>query len=388
MGDREISIRVNIKTPIWTGDIDAKSYTIQTTGMVGSLRWWTETLIRALGKFACDPTGDSRCPKEEKTDKVQKKEKYCPACLIFGATGRRRIFRLDITGGMKVPFDVPINIRPSSRTHGWYFGPGVIGTLNMKIIPLDENFDENLILFPLLIASKLGAIGAKTQHGYGVVELEDLPKNLSLNNFKTALEKLSEVSIKRDESNNPVFPSLKDMFFAKVQFSSKDDDWWQEVDGLKNNRQNEEKIRNRQNEEKIRKCLQHGFVPIGPVIRNWLRYSKEGKKIWGGNDTKLEEWLFGTAKKQATKINISCAYKVGQDLWEVRIWGWLPEKRPDSFDRISFLSTLKNALERDDSGFRSLFGTKLEKSQLVTWILKANTSIEQFIDDMLRGAEK
>jgi len=381
VGYREMSVRVNIKTPIWTGDVDTKSYTIQTTGIVGSLRWWTETLIRALGKFACDPTGDSRCPKEEKTDKVQKKEKYCPACLIFGATGRRRIFRLDITGGMKVPFHESINIRPFGRTHGWYFGPGVIGTLNMEIIPLDENFDENLILFPLLVASKLGAIGAKTQHGYGVVELEGL-SNLSLNNFKTALEKLSEVSIKRDESNNPVFPNLKDMFFAKVQFSSKDDDWWQEMDGLKNNYRNE---------EKIRICLQHGFVPIGPVIRNWLRYSKQGKKIWGGNDTKLEEWLFGTAKKQATKINISCAYKVGQDLWEVRIWGWLPEKRSDSFDRISFLSKLKSALESDDFGFRSLFGTKvkkIEKSQLVTWILKANTGIEQFIDDMLRGTEK
>lgn len=34
--------RLKIKTPLWTGDIDTKSDLLQTTGIMGSLRWWME----------------------------------------------------------------------------------------------------------------------------------------------------------------------------------------------------------------------------------------------------------------------------------------------------------------------------------------------------------
>ncbi|HCF37538.1 MAG TPA: type III-B CRISPR module RAMP protein Cmr1, partial [Thermosipho africanus] len=38
-------MNLQIKTPIWTGDVDSKSDIIRSTGIVGSLRWWTETLL-------------------------------------------------------------------------------------------------------------------------------------------------------------------------------------------------------------------------------------------------------------------------------------------------------------------------------------------------------
>ncbi|WP_228369053.1 MULTISPECIES: type III-B CRISPR module RAMP protein Cmr1 [Pseudothermotoga] len=53
------------KTPIWTGNIDSKSDTIQPTGIMGSLRWWTEDLLRGMNDFACDPTGKTICPGDE-----------------------------------------------------------------------------------------------------------------------------------------------------------------------------------------------------------------------------------------------------------------------------------------------------------------------------------
>lgn len=87
-------LNLQAKTPIWTGDIDIKSDLVQATGIIGSLRWWFEAILRAMGKYSCDPTSENnRCPKEEGN-----KKHYCHACLIFGATGIRRLFIVpDIT---------------------------------------------------------------------------------------------------------------------------------------------------------------------------------------------------------------------------------------------------------------------------------------------------
>ncbi len=78
-------------TPLWTGDIDSKSNVLQPTGIMGSLRWWTEIILRGMDKFICDPTTDDRCPQRDENSKI---EKYCSACLIFGATGLRRLFKI------------------------------------------------------------------------------------------------------------------------------------------------------------------------------------------------------------------------------------------------------------------------------------------------------
>ena len=42
---------LQIKTPLWTGDIDAKSKRIRATGFMGSLRWWAEALLRGHEPF-------------------------------------------------------------------------------------------------------------------------------------------------------------------------------------------------------------------------------------------------------------------------------------------------------------------------------------------------
>ncbi|WP_081706823.1 MULTISPECIES: type III-B CRISPR module RAMP protein Cmr1 [Pseudothermotoga] len=65
MSGGDIVIQIQAKTPIWTGNIDSKSDTIQPTGIMGSLRWWTEDLLRGMNDFACDPTGKTICPGDE-----------------------------------------------------------------------------------------------------------------------------------------------------------------------------------------------------------------------------------------------------------------------------------------------------------------------------------
>ncbi|MGC8876850.1 type III-B CRISPR module RAMP protein Cmr1 [Thermus sp.] len=50
-------------TDIWTGDEERRGDRLVPTGLMGSLRWWFEVLVRGLGGKACDPTLDGvRCP--------------------------------------------------------------------------------------------------------------------------------------------------------------------------------------------------------------------------------------------------------------------------------------------------------------------------------------
>jgi len=364
-----MNVKVRTLTPIWTGDVDSKSNSIRSTGIIGSLRWWTEAILRGMGKFACDPTEDGRCP-----DSEPNKTKYCPACLIFGATGIRRLFRLEISGGTKVFDGRPINIKPKGRNKGWFLGSGVVGEIDFKIVPLDKDFDSNLVLFPLAIAAKWGGIGAKTQHGYGVVELENID-DLKFENFQNALnrivssERLNNLGIQEREGQNDALPNIEKMFFAKVKFEVKNDDWWKEVDGINSDKNN----------PRIIKWVKTNSVPISPAIKNWLRFG-DGKKLWqtgdSNNDREIENWLFGKINqdKSASKINISCAYKIGDNTWEFRIWGWIPERAerelPEEFDRNNFLETLKKALNDNDSvtiPWNKLLGDKTGDHKLVVW---------------------
>ncbi len=80
--------RLIAQTDLWTGDVDGKGERVIPTGLLGSIRWWCEVLVRGLGGAACDPTdGDSRCPKD-----VQR----CPVCELFGCTGWARKFRFEV----------------------------------------------------------------------------------------------------------------------------------------------------------------------------------------------------------------------------------------------------------------------------------------------------
>jgi len=82
---REYTVKIKPLTRIWTGDENRENTTLRETGIIGSLRWWYEALIRGLGGTACDPT-NTEC----------KEENHCDACELFGCTGWARKFRLEI----------------------------------------------------------------------------------------------------------------------------------------------------------------------------------------------------------------------------------------------------------------------------------------------------
>ncbi|MDI6864143.1 MULTISPECIES: type III-B CRISPR module RAMP protein Cmr1 [Thermodesulfovibrio] len=382
----ESLLLLKLITPIWTGDIDLKSDFIRSTGIIGSLRLWTEVILRGMDYYICDPTSDNRCP-----EKINNDLAYCPACLIFGATGIRRLFRMEINGiDIKKVFEGEvINIRPSGRNRGWYLGNGLIGNAALRVTTLDREGDDILLILPLSIAAKWGAIGAKTQHGYGVVSLVN-EQQLNIETFINSLEKILgeerlkrlNIEKKRRSTDNNTLPNLREMFFAKVQFSVNEANWWEEIDGIKQalepkNKKGEidQKLKEK-NYQILKAWYNSGSVPIAPAIKNWLRYG-DGRTLWQTQNNiinhHIENWLFGTArdKKSVSKINISCAYLKNDNQWEFRIWGWIPsQENPSGFNKQSFLENLKNSLNGKGSiniPWTNLLGNHIGEHKLLDW---------------------
>ncbi|WXG39264.1 MAG: type III-B CRISPR module RAMP protein Cmr1 [Candidatus Freyarchaeum deiterrae] len=411
---------LDIKTPIWTGDIDSKSNSLKSTGIMGSIRWWVEAILRGMYNFACDPIDDNpqsltkRCP----TTKENNREisQYCSACLIFGATGMRKLFRLHIEGGHEIFNDRPIKIMPKGRTGGWYLGSGLGGEINLDIISLDKDFDKSLISVPLTITAKLGAIGARTQNGYGIVELKEFPE-IKIEDFKNSVGKITDttrlaklkIDVRKEvrQENCISLPNIKEMFFAKIQFEA-DNDWWKEVDGIEERGQTGDRdyYEGCANDARMHKWIDSGSVPIVPAIKNWLRYGY-GKSLWQTGDRNkdriIDKWLFGTIRndKTASKVIISCAYLVSNNIWEFRIWGWIPENSlPDEFDRENFLDSLNKSLDGKGSAklpWKNIFGNGTKEHRLSVWreynssrdtVKSGEEGIDNYLGSLLSGGRK
>ena len=85
MEDAERTYQLTAKTDLWTGDADRKGGHLITTGLLGSIRWWFEVLVRGLNGHACDPTR-TQCEGRS----------HCVVCELFGCTGWARKFRFEV----------------------------------------------------------------------------------------------------------------------------------------------------------------------------------------------------------------------------------------------------------------------------------------------------
>lgn len=132
---------------IWTGSIqlDNNENELRTahdrfiqTGLLGSIRWWFEVVIRGLGGEACDPS-NSKC-----TD-----SNHCVVCELFGCTGWARKFGFQV-------FDDDNSIQMSQITKDTIF--------KLQFTSLRPINDEEWALLDLTlhIVSEFGAIGGKT----------------------------------------------------------------------------------------------------------------------------------------------------------------------------------------------------------------------------------
>lgn len=162
--------RLKALTDLWTGDAAGKEQRTISIGLLGSIRWWFEVLVRGLGGTPCDPSdGGNRCPDQQ--------GKRCAVCELFGSTGWARKFRFEVrdASGVVVKGQIKRNT-----------------AFTFRFTPLRPIAAEEWTLLDLTIRliAEYGAIGGKTvlkpsdevargglphHHDYGIVKVEKRP---------------------------------------------------------------------------------------------------------------------------------------------------------------------------------------------------------------------
>ncbi|WP_347242801.1 type III-B CRISPR module RAMP protein Cmr1, partial [Thermogutta sp.] len=142
-------------TDIWTGDADQSGDRLIPTGLIGSIRWWFEVLVRGLGGKACDPAAPPvRCPDRE--------GKHCVVCELFGCTGWARKFRLMVLAENGQVIQNLMVLGENGQAIQNQIQAGQIFTL--RFLPLRPIRDEEWCLLDatLRLIADYGAIGGKT----------------------------------------------------------------------------------------------------------------------------------------------------------------------------------------------------------------------------------
>ncbi len=340
-----MEITLKTLTPLWTGGVDCQSDRLHETGIIGSLRWWYEAIVRGLGEDACDPTA--------RTGRCQD-NRHCVACDLFGCTGWARRFRLQLdTGRLAYPQQGKrgLHFKPPGRNTGWYYGAGQLavddtGTGGQLIVLRDEAYGvANEILTTMQLATNRGGIGARTQHGYGVVRVQATRDGEPIQADPAAFLAHHSVGARYHDP----LPALTDFFFARFQLvANSPDQWWTRTDHHKDHLLGA-------SADTLQKWAggEFGPVQIASAVKSQLRYGSNAFATRWGN----ERYIFGQIKpRRKAKINISAAYQ-DERRWTFRIWGWLPRDRTN-FNRAVFLNDLHTVLRSQDF-WLAVFGRPL-----------------------------
>ena len=359
------SVEISIKTltPLYTGGISGQMdhihetsiirSPIHETSIIGSLRWWYEAIVRGLGGQACDPADtENRCSFNlkdyEKSKEKNKRDRLlkaglCDVCQIFGATGWKRRFQLEIgeVRGKLTWNDIkPLNIKPHDRNRGWFLPAGWTGEFSLFLRGDKDSISKLVSLICFL--EKWGALGSKHQLGYGVFCIEKI---------KGDFESFSWEEIGKEEIKD--LPDFRTFTFFKLLFKP-EGKWWGKLAGFSENRNRKDMWK------KLLSLSDIDTIPVTPLIRNSLRYRTK----W--SSYRLQEWLFGFMKGkeniQKSKFFVSWAYvNQKKKKWEIRGWIYLPQ---DDYGKRFYYEITKEFEKKFRSAFNwfNLFDLK-EKPQ-------------------------
>jgi CRISPR type III-B/RAMP module RAMP protein Cmr1 len=217
-----LDINCRPHTPIWTGDVGQKGARLRETGLMGSLRWWYEAILRSIGFYACDPSTGS-CVYEESI----KFAGICLACQFFGCTGYSRRFRFEIDGHGASGQLREVKLKnPGTANHrGWRIPQELTKPFRLKIVPLFvDGFDIAGIGLALRLIERFGAFGAKTSHGQGVIRFNGIPA-ADFAEWKDALTRRPH----QQSAQPPNSPNLDDMLGVAVELVPQGKDWWKSI---------------------------------------------------------------------------------------------------------------------------------------------------------------
>lgn len=308
-----MELKLKTLTPVWTGGVDGKVDRSHETGILGSLRWWYEAIVRGLGGEACDPSqGECRFDIEKYEESQAKDERQrlrdaglCDVCQVFGATGWRRRFRMSIedhTQPIWPDLTQTLNVRPPGRNRGWYLGAGRMGELTLRL-----NGDQevlNMLAALMLWVECWGTLGARPQLGYGRFQLlnrEEIKKRAA--NWKWDLYHQQQQTSISDK------PDLRRFAFFTCNVQPSQPGWWTSVPGL-----------SRVNNQVQRLVDTFRVVPITPALKNEWRFNR-WQTAWGHPSD-----IFGTLHpdRKRGRVAVSWAYEINGS-WQVRGWAWMPD---------------------------------------------------------------
>ncbi|MGQ9663660.1 MAG: type III-B CRISPR module RAMP protein Cmr1, partial [Kiritimatiellia bacterium] len=193
--------QLNALTDLWTGSVTLEERNGQikektgpdrliTTGLLGSIRWWFEALVRGLDGSACDPT-HTECEGRN----------HCVVCELFGCTGWARKFRFEI---LDEKGDVKADQIKKNQT------------FSLRFIPLRPICGEEWALLDatLRLIAEYGAIGGKTvfkptgessrakeihHQDYGIVEIVNVDPKIVVSNVAEVRQYIFEERWRKPE---------------------------------------------------------------------------------------------------------------------------------------------------------------------------------------------
>ena len=328
-----MEIRLKTLTPLWTGGVDRTTDRLHETGLIGSLRWWYEAILRGFDGWACDPT-EHGCNDEQR----------CAACDLFGATGRSRQFRLRVSGEQRAsPEFRELKANPQQK-RGWRLGAGVLSNeLVLTTFPMrpTDQHELNALAFLVTFVARWAALGARTQMGYGVISLDTIAlagEAISAREIADSLT-LIERAAREHPAPGPVsekLPDIRDFFFARLRLPP----------GIR------EGTLKLLGEPQYAAAREHGFVPSAPHVRyemrSWLRdlaFVPGARRL-----DDLRHDLMGTIRgspsldaPKGSRLFVSHLYRIS-DGWEFRVWGWVPDLSAYNVQRDALLQAIRQRL--------------------------------------------
>lgn len=271
-----LEIQCRTLTPLWTGGVDQQPDRLHETGLIGSLRWWYEALVRGLGGYACDPTGDDRCPINDKR---------CAACELFGCTGWSRKFRLRV-------LDTKRQLIQGTLEQKTVF---TLQFLPLRPLACEE---EWLLAKAVEIAARYGALGGKTTlkpqpkpnvgDDYGIVSLV---RDVSITGTREQVERY----LKNRNWRHPdtTIPDLRWFFFltggtlGRLQMNR--------LMGL-----SEDRPRN-EGDEAFQKFLrgQRGGGNQPAISKKLFSFKVDGGRVWGyAGDAGIRDTIIDQMRKE------------------------------------------------------------------------------------------
>ena len=230
MGFKRETIKIRTLTPIWTGGVDKAADRLHETGIIGSLRWWYEAIVRGLGGYACDITGENKCELNGREENdTERFRKLCPACYLFGCGGWKRGFRLEaINNDGQSPFQLITLDKKGEFNHWWLsqifkkaLGKGLpFGEMTLDFRQVRSGREIEQIKALLSIMTHIGAIGAKTQYGFGQF---DWKENIKFKEAIDTIQRFLEDNSFKQGSNKVEWYSLDKFWFYELKISSQNE---------------------------------------------------------------------------------------------------------------------------------------------------------------------